>query len=60
MSFECGSCGKQVGPGMKMTIIVVETRPVEYKNTWPHTYGVETVKEIGVCPECAAVNTEMM
>ena len=60
MSFSCQGCGKQVGPGVKMTKIVIETRPVEYKGTWPHTHGTETVEEIGVCPECAADNAEMI
>ena len=59
MSFSCPICKKQVGPGVKMTKIVVESRHKVYTEHRSKPTGTEIVKEIGVCPECAIDNLEM-
>ena len=59
MSFSCQGCGKQVGPGVKMTKIVVESRRKVYKGHRSHPVGTEIVKVIGVCPKCAIINSKL-
>ena len=52
-------CGKQVGPGVKMTKVTIRSRKKVYTEHRSRPEGTEIVKEIGVCPECAAVNLKL-
>lgn len=58
MAFRCQSCMVAQSPGTKMKKVVIEIRKVKYEPVkeangnvrFPE--GVETVKELNVCPEC--------
>jgi hypothetical protein len=47
--FNCNICKKSTQPGQSMAKVVIETRRRE------SDAGVETVKEISVCPGCASM-----
>jgi len=61
--FKCGFCGRQVGKGVKRTMIVTETREKIYSTKRIEnnqeidvkSKGVETVKELAACPECVVM-----
>lgn len=57
--FICQQCGKQVGPGVKMTEVTVRSRKRVYEEHRSKPTGTEIVKVKRVCPKCAISNFEM-
>ena len=62
MSYQCQHCGVNVLQGIPSHRVVAETRPVTYPprsranadgNDDKGGRGVEIVREVVVCPECA-------
>lgn len=60
MSYQCQGCGKQVGLGVKMTKVTIQSRKKVYTEHRSKPEGTEIVEQRGVCPECAIGNLEMM
>lgn len=65
--FKCQVCNTSVGPRVKPTRVIVDTRAVSYHNEFQRwnedrngyenvtvdSIGEEIVREIAVCPTCA-------